>query len=71
MLSIRLPEELKARLEKFTALHKHSKSFYVKEAIESYLDDQEDADEAMSRMMDSGANYLSTEALLQALKRDV
>ena len=67
MLSIRLPEELELRLENFAASHNHSKSFFAKEAIQMYLDDMEDAEEAMLRLSDPNAKYISTEELLGSL----
>ena len=40
---------------------------FVKEAIQMYLDDMEDAEEAMQRLSDPDAKYLSTEELLKSL----
>jgi len=41
-LSIRLDEQLDARLERLARLTGRSKSFYVKQAIEDHLEDLED-----------------------------
>ena len=41
-LSIRLDDELAARLERLARLTGRSKSFYVKQAIENHLEDLED-----------------------------
>lgn len=66
MTSVRLSEELEARLDAFVADHKeHSKSHYIKEAIEAYLDDMEDIEEARMRLFDSEATYISTDELLK------
>jgi RHH-type rel operon transcriptional repressor/antitoxin RelB len=41
-LSIRLDDELAARLERLARLTGRSKSFYVKQAIENHIEDLED-----------------------------
>ena len=41
-LSIRLDEDLAARLERLARLTGRSKSFYVKQAIEHHIEDLED-----------------------------
>ena len=53
MFTIRLPEDIKARLENLTNRTGRSKSFYVREAILAYLDDMEDlyqAEQVMRRI---------------------
>ncbi len=40
--SIRLPEGMARRLEELAATTKRSKSYYVKEALATYLEDLED-----------------------------
>ena len=41
VLSVRLPEELKRRLDDLGARTGRSATFYVREAVESYIDDLE------------------------------
>lgn len=41
-ISIRLPEDLEARLDKLATLTGRSKTFYVTEAICEHIDDLED-----------------------------
>lgn len=41
-IAIRLPEELENKLSALAKRTKRSKSFYVREAVESYLEDVED-----------------------------
>ena len=48
--SIRLPEELDARLERLAAKTGRTKSFYIKEAIEEHIADLEDFYLAERRM---------------------
>ena len=49
MLSVRLDKELEERLDKLSLQTNRSKSFYVKEALESYLRDMDDYFEARDR----------------------
>lgn len=42
MLSVRLPKKTEARLLALSARTHRSKSYYIKEALERYLDDEED-----------------------------
>ncbi len=41
MLAVRLPKDLEDRLNKLAASTHRSKSFYMKEALESYLEEYE------------------------------
>ncbi|AMM14756.1 CopG family transcriptional regulator [Burkholderia sp. PAMC 28687] len=53
MLAIRLPEEIKARLETLAKRTGRSKTFYAREAILQHLDDLEDlylAERAVKRI---------------------
>ena len=42
MIAVRLEEDLEKRLEHLSHETGRSKSYYVKQAIENYLDDRED-----------------------------
>ncbi len=42
MIAVRLEEDLEKRLEHLSRETGRSKSYYVKQAIENYLDDRED-----------------------------
>jgi RHH-type transcriptional regulator, rel operon repressor / antitoxin RelB len=42
MMTIRLPEKMEKRLSKLAKETHRTKSYYVKRAIEEFLDDQED-----------------------------
>ncbi|MBI9108445.1 MAG: ribbon-helix-helix protein, CopG family [Spirochaetales bacterium] len=42
MIAVRLDEDLEKRLENLSHETGRSKSYYVKQAIETYLDDRED-----------------------------
>lgn len=42
MSTVRIPEELQKRLETLVENTKRSRSFYLREALEEYLDEHED-----------------------------
>lgn len=42
MLTVRLPEKLEERLSELSAQTHRSKSYYVKQALEIFLDEHED-----------------------------
>jgi RHH-type rel operon transcriptional repressor/antitoxin RelB len=50
MLAVRIPDEMETRLEKLSALTGRPKSFYVREALQSHLDDIEDTYTALYRL---------------------
>jgi len=61
MLSVKLPEELESRLNNLASRTKRSKSFYMREALERYLEEYEDGLLALDRLNDKNAEYLSHE----------
>ena len=67
MLSIRLPEEMEARINRLAESTQRSKSFFVKEALTNYLDDMEDYYDVLKRQNDSTRNLISLEELENAL----
>ena len=60
VLSVRLPEELELRLNELSKLTKHSKSFFVKEALTHHLEDLEDFYISMKVLNDPKTKYYST-----------
>lgn len=50
MLAVRLPENLEERLSQLAEQTHRSKSYYVKLAIQDFLDDQEEYLLALSRL---------------------
>jgi RHH-type rel operon transcriptional repressor/antitoxin RelB len=50
MLAVRLPGEIETRLEKLAALTGRPKSFYVREALQTHLDEIEDTYTALYRL---------------------
>ena len=61
-IAIRLPEELESKLAALAKRTKRSKSFYVREAIESYLEDVEDYYIGMEVLDNPGRIYSLEEA---------
>lgn len=50
MLAVRLPADIENRLETLAKLTKRPKSFYVRQAIETHLDEIEDTYTALYRL---------------------
>lgn len=71
MLSIRLSKETESRLSDLSARTHRPKSFYAKEAIERYLNDEENYYDLLSSYEDNlrkkGKKYLFEEAQRQSL----
>lgn len=67
MLSVRLSDEMQSKLDGLANATKRPKSFFVKEALENYLDDMVDYYEVQSRTQDKNRNLISIEELEKAL----
>ena len=67
MISIRLPEEMEKRINNLAKSTQRSKSFFIKEALNNYLEDMEDYYEALKRDTDPEQNLISLEELKKAL----
>jgi RHH-type rel operon transcriptional repressor/antitoxin RelB len=50
MLAVRIPDEMETRLDRLAALTGRPKSFYVRQALETHLDEIEDAYTAIYRL---------------------
>jgi RHH-type rel operon transcriptional repressor/antitoxin RelB len=57
MLSVRLNSDLEEKLDQLSIKTNRSKSFYVKQALENYLNDMDDYFEVKSRDSNS-ENYM-------------
>ena len=69
-LSIRLDDDLAARLERLARLTGRSKSFYVKQAIENHIEDLEDlyaAQRVLERIADGRERLIPLEQLEREL----
>ncbi len=67
MLSVRINDEMQSKLDNLANATKRPKSFFVKEALENYLDDMVDYYEVQSRVQDKNRNLISIEELEKAL----
>jgi len=61
VLTIRLDEKTYNRLNKLAFKNRRTKSSYIKEMLEIYLEDFEDAYSALERLNQKNAKYLTTE----------
>jgi RHH-type transcriptional regulator, rel operon repressor / antitoxin RelB len=55
MLAVRLTKEIERRLERLARDTRRSKSYYVKKAIEEFLEDREDYLLALARLEEDGS----------------
>lgn len=62
MVGIRLPEEMENRLHNLAETTGRSMSFYVREALEEYLEDIEDRYIALYRLENPGERLSMAEA---------
>lgn len=69
MTSVRLPENIDMQLEQLCELTKRSKSFYIKEALTSYLEDIADQYIAIDRISRPKRKLLSTKEVLKELEK--
>jgi RHH-type rel operon transcriptional repressor/antitoxin RelB len=71
MLSIRLPEEIEARLERLAKQTGRTKSFYAREAILEKIEDMEDvylAEHVLERIRKGEEKTLSAEEMWRGLE---
>jgi len=59
LLNVRIDEKLNKKLSDLAKRHKRTKSFYVREAMEIFLDEIVDYEEAVRRSLDPSAKYIS------------
>jgi RHH-type rel operon transcriptional repressor/antitoxin RelB len=67
VLSLRLPDNVHDRLNRLAEKTKRTKSSFIKEMIETSLDEYEDAYLALERLNEKNARYLTTEELEEEL----
>lgn len=68
-ISLRLPDDVEARLKNLAAKTGRSKTFYAIEAICEYIDDLEDLYLAEQRLIDIRAGRSKTVSLEEVMKR--
>jgi RHH-type rel operon transcriptional repressor/antitoxin RelB len=68
VLNVRLSDEIVKRLENLSDKTKRPKSFYIKDMLEKYLEDYEDAYLALERLNDKNAKYYTTDEVEKTLE---
>ncbi len=68
--SVRLPEELAQRLEAVARATRRSKSSFIVEAVERYLEEREDLEIALARFRDPGTEWVDHDEVRRELDRD-
>ena len=67
--SLRMPEGLAAKLDRLAKTTRRSKTSHILEALERYLEDQEDLDLALARVRDPGAEWVDHAEAKRTLSR--
>lgn len=67
MLAVRLDKDIERRLEKLAKETHRPKSYYVREAVRLYLDEQEDYEIALSRLRDHSDKLISSDEMRKRL----
>ena len=67
VLTVRLDESFYDRLDKLAKKNRRTKSSFIKEMLEIYLEDYEDAYSALERLNKKNAKYLTTEEVEKKL----
>ena len=68
--SVRLPGELAARLTELATTTRRSKSSHIVEALEQYLEAQEDLEVALARFRDPEAEWLEHDEVRREFSLD-
>jgi len=68
--TVRLPDEIARRLEALASGAKRTKSSFIVEALERFLDEREDLEVALSRIREPKAEYLDHDEVKRALDLD-
>jgi RHH-type rel operon transcriptional repressor/antitoxin RelB len=68
--TVRLPGELAERLERLVKTTKRSKSSFIVDALERYLDECEDLEIALSRFRDPDAEWVEHDDVRHELELD-
>ena len=66
MLSVRLSKEMEERISRLAKSTQRPKSFFVKEALNNYLNDMEEYYEVLKRRNDPNRNLITLEELESA-----
>lgn len=67
-ISLSFDEELIEKIEKICKVNERTKSWFVKKAVENYLEELDDVEVALQRFMDSDSEFISENELKKNLK---
>jgi predicted DNA-binding protein len=68
--TVRLPDQIARRLDKLAKSTKRSKSSFIVEALQLYLDERDDLETALARIREPQAEYLDHDEVKRALGLD-
>lgn len=68
VLTVRLGEEMEARLNELAATTKQSKSAIIKDALREHLEDMEDLRDALASLNDPNDKWLTSEQIKKELR---
>jgi len=68
--TVRLPKDLAARLDNLAKLTRRSKTSFIREALEQYLEAQEDLEKSLARIRDPQAEWMDHDEVKRALDLD-
>jgi RHH-type transcriptional regulator, rel operon repressor / antitoxin RelB len=68
--SLRMPDGLASKLDHLARTTRRSKTSHILEALEKYLEDQEDLEIALARVRDPGAEWVDHAEAKRVLSRD-
>jgi RHH-type rel operon transcriptional repressor/antitoxin RelB len=67
MLTVRVPKDVEERIEELAKLTHRSKSFYIREALNAYLEDLEDYYISLERLAQKDAKRYTIEEAKEKL----
>jgi RHH-type rel operon transcriptional repressor/antitoxin RelB len=67
-LNVRISDEIERRLEDLAEKTKRPKSFYIKDMLEKYLDEYEEAYLALDRISEKNARYYTSKEVKKLLE---
>jgi predicted DNA-binding protein len=67
LLNVRIDEKIDKKLSELAKRHRRTKSFYVREAMDMFLDEISDYEEAIQRSTDPAVKYISGHELRNRL----
>jgi predicted DNA-binding protein len=68
--TVRLPDQIARRLDKLAKSTKRSKSSFIVEALQLYLDERDDLETALARVREPQAEYVDHDKVKRALGLD-